>query len=98
MGRVNDRAAIRRPRLRALRNPRSRHLLRFLASISGNVPESEMAHRSGPVTELSTVRRPDWPMTHAIRSEVREDATVKIIDLEIMAGSFNLNRQAAIVR
>src|SRR5262245_61717821 len=95
--RVDDHAPIRRPRLSALRNPRSRHLLRFMTSIRRNVPECEMAHWPRPVTELTPVRRPDRPVTHTIRCDVCEDAALKIIDVEIMARSLNLNCQSAIV-
>src|SRR5437867_12765552 len=93
--RVDDHAAVWRPRLCALRNPRSLHSLRFLTSIRGNVPEREMAHWSGPVTELPPVRRPDRPVTHPICCNVGENAAVKIIDVEIMAGAFDLNPQPA---
>src|SRR5215831_20119219 len=95
--RVDDQAAIRRPRFGALRNPCSRHLLRFMTSIRRNVPEREMTHWARSVTEFAPIRRPDRPVTHTIGRDVGENAAIKIIHVEIVARSLDLNRQPAIV-
>src|SRR5438067_2338683 len=89
--RVHNRAAVRRPRLRALRDPRGRHLLRRAAAIRRNLPEPEMPHGSGPVTELRPVRRPYRPMAHTVGSDVGKHAAIEIVDVQIMTRSFYFN-------
>jgi hypothetical protein len=59
---MDDRASVRGPRRGALRNSRGRHLLRRATAIRGDLPEPEMPHRPGAVSELFTVRRPHRPI------------------------------------
>src|SRR5262245_57408791 len=81
LSRVYNRAAVWRPRLSILLAPRGWQFLRSGAAVHGHIPKREMARGSGAVSQLPTVRRPDRPMTYAVRGNVCKNPAIKIINI-----------------